>query len=77
MSKSSNLEADLDIPEGEQTLPSDFPVPPPITGTVDDDDDPAGERADENEASVRDPGENTEATAVFQHDDEDRDDATR
>ena len=76
MSKPYNQQADLDLPEGEQTLPSGFPIPPPITGTVDDDDDPADERADENEASVREQNENTDATAEFQHDDEDRDDAT-
>jgi hypothetical protein len=76
MSKPYNQRADLDFPEGKQTLPSDFPVPPPVTGTVDDDDDPAGERADENEAFVREQNENDDATAEFQHDDEDRDDAT-
>jgi hypothetical protein len=66
MSNPYEPEADLDFPEGEQTLPSDFPIPPPITGTVDDDDDPAEERADENEASVREQNENTEATEEFQ-----------
>jgi hypothetical protein len=76
MNKPYKQETDLDIPEGEQTLPSDFPIPPPITGTVDDDDDPADERADENEASVREKNENTGASEEFQHDDEDRDDAT-
>jgi hypothetical protein len=65
-------EADLDLPEGEQTLPSDFPIPPPTTGTVDDDDDPADERADENEAPVRERNENVEVTEEFETDDEDR-----
>jgi len=73
MSKPYESAADLDIPEGEETLPSDFPIPPPTTGTVDDDDDPADERADENEAPVREKDENTEATEEFQPDDEDGD----
>ena len=77
MTTPSILEADSGAPEVAEKLPSEFFVPTLKTGTVDDDDDPAGERADENEASVRDPEENTEATAEFQHDDEDRDDATR
>jgi hypothetical protein len=53
MTKPSKPEADSGAPEVSEKLPSDFLVPTPTTGTVDDDDDPAGERADENEASVR------------------------
>jgi hypothetical protein len=53
MTKPSKQEADSGAPEVSEKLPSDFLVPTPTTGTVDDDDDPAGERADENEASVR------------------------
>jgi hypothetical protein len=71
MSKPFKSEADLDLPEGEQTLPSDFPTPPPTTGTVDDDDDPSDERPDENEAPVREKNENVEATEEFERDDED------
>jgi hypothetical protein len=73
MSKRIKPEASLDIPEASETLPSDFPIPPPATGTVDDDDDPADERADENEAPIRESNENTETTEEFQQDDEDRD----
>ena len=53
MTKPSKHEADSDAPEVSKELPSDFLVPTLTTGTVDDDDDPAGERANENEASVR------------------------
>jgi hypothetical protein len=53
MIKPSKQEADSGAPEVSEKWPSDFFVPPLTTGTVDDDDDPAGERADENEASVR------------------------
>lgn len=73
MGKQHTLETDLDIPEVEQTQPSDFPVPPLTTGTVDDDDDPADERTDENEAPVHEKNENTEASEEFQYNDEDRD----
>lgn len=73
MSKPRKPETDPDLLEGEQTLPSDFPIPPPTTGTVDDDDDPADERADENEAPVREKNENTDAAEEFQYNDEDRD----
>jgi hypothetical protein len=66
MRKPYGQEPDPDVPEGEQTLPSDFPIPPPTTGTVDDDDDPADERADENEAAVRENNENTDAAEEFQ-----------
>jgi hypothetical protein len=43
----------------------------PSTGTVDDDDDPADERADENEAPIREASETTEAPEEFNVDDED------
>jgi hypothetical protein len=54
MTKPSRKEADSGAPEEvSEKLPADFVAPTLTTGTVDDDDDPAGERADENEASVR------------------------
>jgi hypothetical protein len=43
----------------------------PTTGTVDDDDDPADERADENEAPIREASDATEAPEEFNVDDED------
>jgi len=52
MNNLNKHEVDLHILEVSEQLPSDFPIPPPTTGTVDDDDDPADERADENEARV-------------------------
>jgi hypothetical protein len=61
MTKPSKQEADSGAPEVSEKLPSDFVAPTPTTGTVDDDDDPADERADENEASVREKDENTVA----------------
>jgi hypothetical protein len=76
MTTPSILEADSGAPEVAEKLPSDFFVPTLKTGTVDDDDDPAGERAYENEASVHEQNENTVASEEFQRDDEDRDDAT-
>lgn len=66
MTRPSKQEADPGAPEVSEKLPSDFLVPTLTTGTVDDDDDPAGERADENEASVREENENTEAADEFQ-----------
>lgn len=71
MIKPSTQQADLPIAEDRQELPSDI-APPPTTGTVDDDDNPADERADENEAPVRERSENTSARAEFERDDEDR-----
>jgi hypothetical protein len=41
------------------------------TGTVDDDDDPADESSDENEAPIRETSEATEAPEEFEVDDED------
>ena len=52
MTKPATREADSGALEVSEKLPSDFAVPTLTTGTVDDDDDPASERADENEASV-------------------------
>ena len=46
-------------------------IAPATTGTVDDDDDPADERPDENEAPIREASENTEAPEEFNVDDED------
>ena len=43
----------------------------PTTGTQDDDDDRDDERADENEAPVREVNENTGALEEFEGDDED------
>jgi hypothetical protein len=73
MSELYNEKADPGIPEVSKELPSDFPIPPPTTGTVDDDDDPADERDGENEACVREKNENTEATEEFQQNEQDRD----
>jgi len=52
MGKLFMLVEDLDAPEVSEKWPSDCPLPPPTTGTIDDDDDPAHERLAENEASV-------------------------
>jgi hypothetical protein len=41
------------------------------TGTVDDDDDPADENSNENEAPIRETNEATEAPEEFEVDDED------
>jgi hypothetical protein len=41
------------------------------TGTVDDDDDPADESRNENEAPIRETNEATEAPEEFEVDDED------
>lgn len=46
-------------------------IAPTTTGTVDDDDDPADERPDENEARVREASETTEAPEEFNVDEED------
>jgi hypothetical protein len=75
MSKPSKQEADLGSPELEETLPSDFTISPPTTGTVDDDDDPAAERADENEAYVREKNETRMLPEEFQFIDSDRTDS--
>ncbi len=72
MSNPSEREANIGIPEREGTLPSDFPIPPATTGTVDDDDDPSDERADENEARVRENNDNTDAAEEFEYNDEDQ-----
>jgi hypothetical protein len=46
-------------------------VAPHTTGTVDDDDDPADENRNENEAPIRETSEATEAPEEFEVDDED------
>ena len=46
-------------------------VAPHTTGTVDDNDDPADESPDENEAPIRETSEATEAPEEFEVDDED------
>jgi hypothetical protein len=58
MTKPAKKEADSGAPEVSEKLPSDFVAPALTTGTIDDDDDPAGERADENEASVSEKDKN-------------------
>jgi hypothetical protein len=63
-----------DPPELPLTVPSDFPIPHPTTGTVDDDDAPADEHASENEAMVRETSDSTETPADFERDDEDHED---
>lgn len=73
MNKPYSQEADSGASDVAEKLPSDFFVPTLTTGTVDDDDDPGGERGNENEASVREKNENTEASEELQQDDEDRD----
>ena len=49
----------------------------PTTGTQDDDDDRDDEHEGENEASIREVDENTEATEEFEVDDEDERTAAR
>jgi hypothetical protein len=73
MGKLIKLEADLGALEVSEQWPTDFPIPPLTTGTVDDDDDPAHERSGENEAPVREMNENTDAAEEFQYNNEDRD----
>lgn len=53
------------------TAPSQFPEPIASTGTVDDDDEPEDERAGENEASVCESRDETEARQEIETDDED------
>jgi hypothetical protein len=59
-----------DPPEFPVTISSDFPIPPSTTGTVDDDDAPADERASENEAMLRETNDSTETPEEFERDDE-------
>jgi hypothetical protein len=63
-----------DPPELPVTVPSDFPIPHPMTGTVDDDDAPADEHESENEAMVRETNDSTETPEEFEQDDEDPED---
>jgi len=46
-------------------------IPPRSTGTIDDDDEPEDESAEENEAPVRENSDRTEAPEEFELDDED------
>jgi hypothetical protein len=71
MKKPFQQETDLSAADSEELL-TDVPVSSPTTGTIDDEDDPADERADENEAPVREKNDNIEASQEFQYDDEDR-----
>jgi len=71
----SELGAAADPPELAVTVPSDFPIPHPTTGTVDDDDAPADEHESENEAMVREIDDSTEAPDEFERDDEDPQDS--
>ncbi|HEY1314007.1 MAG TPA: hypothetical protein VGE92_09020 [Steroidobacteraceae bacterium] len=59
MRKPSTPAADFPTAESAEQLPSDFAIAPRTTGTVDDDDAPADERPDENEARVREKSEST------------------
>jgi hypothetical protein len=52
MGRLFKLEAELGAPEVSEQWPSDFPIQAPTTGTIDDNDDPADERAGKNEACV-------------------------
>jgi hypothetical protein len=63
-----------DPPELPVTVPSDFTIPHPTTGTVDDDDAPADEHEGENEAMVRETNDATETPEEFERDDEDSED---
>jgi hypothetical protein len=63
-----------DLPELPVTVPSDFPIPHPTTGTVDDDDAPADEQESENEAMVGETSDFTETPEEFERDDEDHED---
>ena len=46
-------------------------IPERSTGTIDDDDEPADESEQENEAPIRETSEETEAPEEFEVDDED------
>jgi hypothetical protein len=48
-----------------------FEVPPRTTGTIDDDDEPEDESAEENEAPIRETSDRTELPEEFELDDED------
>jgi hypothetical protein len=56
MKKPFQQEAVFSAADSEELL-TDVPVSPPTTGTIDDEDDPADERTDENEAPVREKNE--------------------
>lgn len=59
-----------DPPELPVNAPSDFPIPHPTTGTVDDDDAPADEHESENEALMRETNDSTETPEEFERDNE-------
>jgi hypothetical protein len=71
MSKRIEHDDDLELSDGATTLPSDFAAATRTTGTVDDNDDPADEREDENEAPIREKSENIEALQEFKTDEND------
>jgi hypothetical protein len=70
MKKPFQQETVFSAADSEELL-TDVSVSPPTTGTIDDEDDPADERADENEAPVREKNDNIKASQEFQHDDDD------
>jgi hypothetical protein len=70
MKKPFQQETAFSAADSEELL-TDAPVSPPTTGTIDDEDDPADERADENEAPVREKNDKIKASQEFQHDDDD------
>ena len=59
-------------PASPASVPTEFPVPHPTTGTEDDDDEPEDEHPGENEASERETSDSSEAPEEFEADDEDR-----
>jgi hypothetical protein len=67
------ISGDIDPTETDNPteIPSQFPIPRPSTGTVDDDDEPEDEHDSENEASQRETHDDTEAPEEFNIDDED------
>ena len=48
-----------------------FEVPPRTTGTIDDDDEPEDESAEENEVPIRETSDRTELPEEFELDEED------
>jgi len=68
MRRKYSQDMDPGDPEVGSSLLADFPIAPQSTGTVDDDDDPADERDDENEAPVRKLDDDVKATDEFRPD---------
>jgi len=58
-------------PERPVSVPARYASPGSSTGTVDDQDEPEDEQDGENEASVRESSDQTEAPGEFWRDDED------